>query len=78
MYICKKYSYIKKNGVFMRLCELRQKEIINTCTCKSLGCPVDLEFDAEAMFKSFAKALDQAVSFDPRITDVLSTKGSLA
>ena len=45
MYICKKYSYNKKNGVFMRLCELRQKEIINTCTCKSLGCPVDLEFD---------------------------------
>ena len=33
---------------------------------------------AEAMFKSFAKALDQAVSYDPRITDVLSTKGSLA
>lgn len=32
---------------------------------------------AEAMFKSFAKALDQAISFDPRITDVLSTKGSL-
>lgn len=33
---------------------------------------------AEAMFKSFAKALDQAVSFDERIKDVLSTKGSLA
>lgn len=32
---------------------------------------------AETMFKSFAKALDQATSFDPRITDVLSTKGSL-
>lgn len=32
---------------------------------------------AEAMFKAFAKALDQAVSFDERITDVLSTKGSL-
>lgn len=31
----------------------------------------------EAMFKAFAKALDQAVSYDPRITDVLSTKGSL-
>nr|WP_295283212.1 YlmC/YmxH family sporulation protein [uncultured Blautia sp.] len=29
----------------MRLCELRQKEIINTCTCRSLGCPIDLEFD---------------------------------
>ncbi|MEE8885537.1 MAG: imidazoleglycerol-phosphate dehydratase HisB [Eubacteriales bacterium] len=32
---------------------------------------------AEALFKSFAKSLDQAVSIDPRITDVLSTKGSL-
>lgn len=32
---------------------------------------------AEAMFKAFAKALDEAVGMDPRITDVLSTKGSL-
>ena len=32
---------------------------------------------AEAMFKSFAKALDMAVSYDERINDVLSTKGSL-
>lgn len=32
---------------------------------------------AEAMFKSFAKALDMAVTFDDRVTDVLSTKGSL-
>ena len=31
----------------------------------------------EAMFKAFAKALDAAVSYDARITDVLSTKGSL-
>lgn len=31
----------------------------------------------EAMFKAFGKALDQAVSYDPRISDVLSTKGSL-
>lgn len=31
----------------------------------------------EAMFKAFAKALDQAVAFDPRVTGVLSTKGSL-
>ncbi len=31
----------------------------------------------EAAFKAFAKALDEAVSYDPRITDVLSTKGSL-
>lgn len=32
---------------------------------------------AEAMFKAFAKALDEAVSLDERITGVLSTKGSL-
>lgn len=32
---------------------------------------------AEALFKSFAKSLDEAAAFDPRITDVLSTKGSL-
>ena len=32
---------------------------------------------AEAMFKSFAKALDMAVSYDERISDVLSTKGTL-
>ena len=32
---------------------------------------------AEAAFKAFAKALDEAVSYDPRIQDVLSTKGSL-
>ncbi len=32
---------------------------------------------AEAIFKAFAKALDQAVSADPRVKGVLSTKGSL-
>ena len=31
----------------------------------------------EAAFKAFAKALDKAVEYDPRITDVLSTKGTL-
>ncbi len=31
----------------------------------------------EAAFKAFAKALDMATGFDSRITDVLSTKGSL-
>ena len=31
----------------------------------------------EAMFKAFAKALDEATVKDPRITDILSTKGSL-
>ncbi len=33
---------------------------------------------AEALYKAFAKALDEAVSMDERITDVLSTKGTLA
>ena len=32
---------------------------------------------AEAMFKAFAKALDEATVKDPRIIDILSTKGSL-
>jgi len=31
----------------------------------------------EGMFKAFAKALDMATTTDPRIADVLSTKGSL-
>ena len=31
----------------------------------------------EAMFKAFGRALDEATSLDPRITDILSTKGSL-
>lgn len=31
----------------------------------------------EAMFKAFAKALDQATGMDPRVSGVLSTKGSL-
>ena len=31
----------------------------------------------EAMFKAFAKALDEATGYDVRITDVLSTKGTL-
>lgn len=31
----------------------------------------------EAMFKAFARALDDATLIDPRITDILSTKGSL-
>lgn len=31
----------------------------------------------EAMFKAFAKALDQATSIEPRCTDIPSTKGTL-
>lgn len=31
----------------------------------------------EGIFKAFARALDEATGFDPRINDVLSTKGAL-
>lgn len=31
----------------------------------------------EGMFKAFAKALDEATAVDPRIKDILSTKGAL-
>ncbi len=31
----------------------------------------------EAIFKAFAKALDEATTIDPRVKDVLSTKGAL-
>lgn len=29
----------------MRLCELREREVINACDCKRLGCVADLVFD---------------------------------
>lgn len=32
---------------------------------------------AEGLFKAFGRCLDEATQMDPRITDVLSTKGSL-
>ena len=32
---------------------------------------------AEALFKAFARALDEAVTIDPRIEGVMSTKGTI-
>lgn len=29
----------------MRVCDLRNKQVINACDCKILGCVIDLEFD---------------------------------
>lgn len=29
----------------MRLCELREKEVINLCTCRKLGCICDVDLD---------------------------------
>ena len=31
----------------MRIVDLRQKEVINICTCKSLGCPIDIDFNCK-------------------------------
>ncbi len=36
---------MKENGDFMRICDLKQKEVINTCTCRCLGIPIDVEFE---------------------------------
>ncbi len=51
----------------------------------NLGCTLHLDFISgeqphhviEAAFKSFAKALDAATTFDPRVKSVPSTKGKL-
>ena len=29
----------------MRICELRQKEVVNICSCRTLGCPLDIELN---------------------------------
>ena len=29
----------------MRLCDMREKEVINMCDCKRLGCVTDIVFD---------------------------------
>ena len=39
----------------MRICELKQKEVINICTCRTLGCPVDVEFNCETGWTRFMK-----------------------
>ena len=53
--------------------------------CNNAGANLHIRVDAgrnrhhiaEAIFKAFAKTLDQAVGIDPRISGVLSTKGSI-
>lgn len=53
--------------------------------CNNAGANLHIRVDAgrnrhhmaEAIFKAFSKALDQAVTIDPRVQDVPSTKGRL-
>jgi len=37
--------YKKRRNTSMRLSELREKEVINTCTCERLGCVADVEIN---------------------------------
>ena len=36
------------SGVPRRLCELRQKEVINVCSCASMGCVIDVDIDPKS------------------------------
>ena len=53
--------------------------------CNNAGANIHIRVDAgrnrhhvaEAVFKAFSKALDQAVTFDPRVEGVPSTKGNI-
>ena len=81
--------YLSFDGEFTkeRLGELDTEMIREFFYAVSYACGMNLHIKvltpgnnhhmAEAMFKSFAKALDAATVKDERITDVLSTKGSL-
>jgi YlmC/YmxH family sporulation protein len=31
----------------MRICDLRQKEVINMCSCERLGCVADIDIDCK-------------------------------
>ena len=81
--------YLSFDGEFTkdRLGELDTEMIREFFYAVSYACGMNLHIKvltpgnnhhmAEAMFKSFAKALDAATVKDERITDVRSTKGSL-
>lgn len=81
--------YLSFDGEFTkdRLGELDTEMIREFFYAVSYACGMNLHIKvltpgnnhhmAEAMFKSFAKALDAATVKDERITEVLSTKGSL-
>ena len=81
--------YLSFDGEFTkdRLGELDTEMIREFFYAVSYACGMNLHIKvltpgnnhhmAEDMFKSFAKALDAATVKDERITDVLSTKGSL-
>ena len=46
----------------MRLCELKEKDVINICTCKKIGCVVDIEFDKKSCHAT-ALIVSQGIHF---------------
>mgnify|MGYP000367509407 CR=1 FL=1 len=58
---------------FLRSIIWRRNEPSSATDVRKQQSPISLK----GAFKAFAKALDEATGYDPRLTDVLSTKGSL-
>ena len=48
----------------MRVVDLRQKEVINICTCKTLGCPIDVEFNPVKFCSFFCHGEDFVIPWD--------------
>ncbi|MBO5160367.1 MAG: YlmC/YmxH family sporulation protein [Lachnospiraceae bacterium] len=46
----------------MRLCELKEKDVINVCCGKKIGCVVDIEFDKKSCHVT-ALIVSQGVHF---------------
>ena len=46
----------------MRVCELKQKEVINICTCKTLGCPLALIVPVPGKMCGFIGSVSEYVS----------------
>ena len=39
------FKIASDRGAFMRICDLKQKEVINVCTCGCIGCVSDVDID---------------------------------
>jgi YlmC/YmxH family sporulation protein len=56
-------AYTKIQGSdFMRLCELREKDVINICTCKKIGYVIDIEFEKKSCHAT-ALIVSQGIRF---------------
>ena len=67
LHLCKstaRYSaYTNIQGSdLMRLCELREKDVINICTCRKIGYVIDIEFDKKSCHAT-ALIVSQGIRF---------------